>query len=56
MVTNKKRTVPSDEERLDRYFAWLSYQIPKPPLGWELSMKPCKWAKILEERKQNYFK
>lgn len=53
VAQKKKRIVPSEEERLARYFLWLKHQIPHPPLGWEKKMQPCKWAKILEEKKNS---
>lgn len=53
VTQKKKRNTPSDEERLTRFFMWLRHQIPEPPDGWQQKMKPCRWAKILEERKNN---
>jgi hypothetical protein len=48
-----KNRGPSDEERLAVYFRQLNRLIPEPPRNWAVNAKPCKWAKILEERKNN---
>jgi CO dehydrogenase/acetyl-CoA synthase delta subunit len=50
----KARRIPTEAERLKKYFRQLAYQIPEPTrkeLEQVLS-RPCKWAKILEERKK----
>jgi len=41
---------PTEEERLDKYFDMLRREFPNPPKDWEKNMRPCKWAKILEEK------
>lgn len=51
----KKDGIPSEADRLEKYFAQLANQIPEPTrkeMDWILS-RPCKWAKILEEKKDN---
>lgn len=51
----KARQIPTEAERLEKYFCQLAYQIPEPTrkeLEQVLS-RPCKWAKILEERNNN---
>lgn len=49
----KKFRQPTDKERLEEYFWQLERLIPNPPRDWAKSARPCKWAKILEERKNN---
>lgn len=49
----KTRRGPTDEERLERYLDELRRWIPNPPANWAVNAKPCRWAKILEERKNN---
>lgn len=44
---------PTEEERLEEFFWKLQGMIPMPPKNWAANAKPCKWAKILEERKNN---
>jgi hypothetical protein len=44
----------SDEtERLNKYFETLQDLIPQPDKNWELNVRPCRWAKILEERSKS---
>jgi len=43
----------TEEDRLLKYFAQLERLIPNPPANWAVNAKPCKWAKILKERKNN---
>lgn len=40
-----------EQQRLERYFEELERLIPNPPRGWQAHAKPCKWLKILQERK-----
>ena len=42
-----------EEERLQEYFWQLERLIPNPPKDWAKVAKPCKYLKLLEERKQN---
>lgn len=44
--------LPTEEDRLERYFLTLSDLIPNPPKDWDKDLKPCKWLKILQERKE----
>jgi hypothetical protein len=54
MAEKKKRTRTfTEKERLEKYFYQLSKLIPEPPRNWAVNAKPCKWAKILEDRKDN---
>jgi hypothetical protein len=47
-----KRRIPSEAERLEKYFDTLP--IPWPTAKeMECLSRPCKWAKILEEKKNN---
>jgi len=43
----------TEEDRLQKYFWDLEKLIPNPPANWAVNAKPCKWAKILAERKKN---
>jgi hypothetical protein len=47
--------IPSEAERLEKYFKTLSKDIPYIMKGEvdEAIKRPCKWAKILEERVTN---
>jgi hypothetical protein len=45
--------LPTVAQRLQDYFQKLEELIPNPPKDWEKTAKECKWAKILEERKNN---
>ena len=49
------RRIITEAERLEKYFRQLAHQIPEPtPKEMEQVLsRPCKWAKILEERKNN---
>jgi hypothetical protein len=50
----KKTHLPSDEERLENYLESLEEWMPKPTKAEIESLSsPCRWAKILEERKNN---
>lgn len=49
----KDRRGPTDEERLEKYFEDLRRWMPNPPANWAVNAKPCRWAKILEEKKDN---
>ena len=44
---------PTEQERLQEYFWQLERLIPNPPKDWAKSARPCKWAKLLEEKKDN---
>jgi len=47
-----KRKIPTEAERLEKYLSTLP--IPWPTAKeMEYLSRPCKWAKILEERKNN---
>jgi hypothetical protein len=45
--------LPTVAQRLQDYFRQLEQLIPNPPKDWAKTAKECKWAKILEERKNN---
>ena len=50
-----KKQIPTEAEHLEKYFRQISKEIPEPTrkeIDWILS-RPCKWAKILEERVTN---
>ena len=49
----KKTHTFSEAERLDKYFGDLAKQIPEPSRNWAVNAKSCRWAKILQERKNN---
>jgi hypothetical protein len=49
----RTRQSKTDKERLEEYFYKLRSVIPEPPRNWAVNAQPCKWAKILEERKNN---
>jgi hypothetical protein len=42
----------TDAQRLQDYFWKLEKLIPNPGPNWARSAKPCKYAKVLEERKR----
>jgi len=44
----KKQT---EEERLLSFFQKLETLMPNPPKDWAKCSKPCRWAKIIEEKK-----
>ena len=48
-----KRKIPTEAERLEKYFDELRRLIPDPPKNWAVNAKECRWAKILEEKKKN---
>ena len=43
----------TETQRLEDYFAKLERLIPNPGTNWGRSAKPCKYAKLLEERKKH---
>ena len=43
----------TEAQRLQDYFWQLEKLIPNPGPNWARSAKPCKYARILEERKQH---
>jgi hypothetical protein len=49
----RKFRQPTEQERLEEFFRQLEYLIPNPPRDWAKAVRPCKWAKILEEKKNN---
>jgi hypothetical protein len=49
----KKFRQPTEQERLQEYFWQLERLIPNPPRDWAKSARSCKWAKIIEENKNN---
>lgn len=51
--SEKKYKIPTEQERLEVYFGQLEQLIPNPPRDWTKAARPCKWAKILEEKKNN---
>lgn len=42
----------TNEQRLQDYFWKLELMFPNPGPDWARSVKPCKYAKILKERKR----
>jgi predicted secreted protein len=46
-----KYKIPTEAERLQEYFWQLQRLIPSPPKDWAKAAKPCKYLKLLEERK-----
>jgi hypothetical protein len=48
--SERKYKIPTEQERLEEYFWQLEKMMPNPPKDWAKSARPCKWAKILEER------
>ena len=48
-----KNKIPTEDERLEKYFYQLQLMFPNPPKDWELKAKQCKWVKILKEQKNN---
>lgn len=52
MKTNR---TPSEADRFERYFAELERWMPHPTKAEmeQVLSRPCKWSKILEERKNN---
>jgi hypothetical protein len=51
--SEKKYKLPTEQERLEVYFGQLEQLIPNPHRDWAKAARPCKWAKILEEKKNN---
>lgn len=51
--SEKKSRQPTEQQRLEEYFWQLERLIPNPPRDWAKAAKPCKYLKLLEERKQN---
>lgn len=49
----KVRQTVTEAERLQKYFDDLARLIPEPPRNWAVNAKECRWAKILEEKKNN---
>lgn len=49
----KKYRIPTEAERLERYFMELARMIPNPGRDWAKSAAPCKYLKLLEERKNH---
>lgn len=41
----------SEQQRLENYFWQLESKIPNPPKDWAKAAKPCKYLKILKEKK-----
>ena len=48
-----KYRIPTEAERLERYFMELARVLPNPGRDWAKSAAPCKYLKLLEERKNN---
>ena len=48
-----KTRIPTEAERLAKYFYKLKHLIPEPPSNWRLNAKECKWLKIIKERNNN---
>lgn len=44
--------IPSEAERLEKYFAELALWMPEPTKAEmeQVALRSCKWAKLLEER------
>lgn len=53
LVDKPRYRVPTEQERLQEYFWQLERLIPNPPRDWAKSARPCKWAKMLKEKKDN---
>jgi hypothetical protein len=51
--SERKFKTPTNQERLEEYFWQLERIMPNPPKDWAKCSRPCKWAKILKERKHN---
>ena len=51
----KARRIPTEAERLEKYFAELERWMPEPTKEEmeQVAARSCKWRKILEERKNN---
>ena len=50
----KARQIPTEAERLKKYFRQLAHQIPEPTRKEieQVLSRPCRWRNILEERTQ----
>jgi hypothetical protein len=53
ILSKPQRHQLTEADRLQKYFWDLEKLIPNPPKNWAVNSKPCKWLKILEERKTN---
>jgi hypothetical protein len=49
----KARRIPTEAERLEKYLTTLPIPEPTPKEMEQVLSRLCKWAKILEERKNN---
>jgi hypothetical protein len=47
-----KYRIPTEAERLEQYFMDLARVIPNPGRDWAKSAVPCKYLKLLKERKE----
>jgi len=47
-----KFKMPTDQDRLDKYFWDLERVLPNPYKDWARATKPCKWLKIIKERQK----
>jgi hypothetical protein len=47
------RQIITEAERLEKYLTTLPIPEPTPKEMEQVLSRPCKWAKILEERKNN---
>ena len=47
-----KKNIPTEAERLEKYFDKLPIPWPTPK-EMECLSRPCKWSKLLEERNKN---
>jgi hypothetical protein len=45
-------THSSDEDRLQDYFWKLETLIPNPYKDWAKTVRPCKWERIIKERRK----
>jgi hypothetical protein len=50
-LSKSQRHRLTEADRLQKYFWDLEKLIPNPPKNWAVNSKPCKWFKLLEERK-----
>jgi len=48
----KKYRIPTEAERLEKYFMELQRIMPNPGRDWAKNAAPCKYLKLLEERKE----
>lgn len=49
----KVNRIPTEAERLEKYFDDLRRLLPDPPRNWAANAKECRWAKILKEKDKN---